>query len=685
MTMKKRILSLLLLVVMLVGLLASCAYKYEKDDMSKYANFNADKFKATLAALEITDATFGHSEEARQAKVVDAIITALAGVADTGTRVKDKVIGDNDLVYYCYYVTGKDKDGNAFVGAASSMKESAAVKLQLGLSTTEGLAAKIEALLVGYDLNGKNYTTTTASGTAAEAGQIVYVTYSKVVDGVTTTYTNDRLQVAEPTGAPAEGSTAKTATTFLEALCGMKPTVKKDELKFTEGGKEVTYKNVTINWIVTGGTELLVNDYKPTETTSVNVVGKTAKVDLSKATELVYHVYPVYFIDVVEYGSADYTATLILKEILGDGIVAGEVEVKNDKGEVTTEAADGTLGVFTDNSYKAADGKAMNEVAKKLVELFETLAEKEKTYDSKAAEYDELTDGYKESDASQAEKDAVADAKEAMDTAKEEMVAAEADVDAQIAKLVACETADGKKAEDAIKADYFTYRYKALENSYKNTLKKSVAKAIYKAALESIEWKTSGDSVVLPKKAVKEAYNSIMDSYEYEYYEGTTSTKVEGSSENVSVPNYTLYESREAYLRKALGLAEDASKDDIKAAITAEAEAAVKDTVTVYILKAELEAIYKETLEITKEDVETFKNSINFILLQYYVGSNDVDDKYYKPALQLDKVMDFITEIDEDACSDHKDDNSDDKCDECGKDVDDKSVTFKHVTVKYAD
>lgn len=659
--MKKRIFSMLLVVAMLVLTLAGCAYKYEKDDMSKYVSFNREAFAAALQALQVEDATFGHDEEGRQGKVKDAILSTLAGLSSVTKGVTNKVIGANDVLYYCYYVTATDDEGD-FTGAASSMKESTSTsaKFQLGLSTTKGLNKAIEDAITadgGWDFKDRAYSTSTSSATKVKEGDIIYVTYSIVgADNKTTTYTNARLDL---TGieAVAEGATA---TSLEQALIGKEVSKKTDEIKIGD----VTYKNVTVNWTVKSGVEITV-EYKPTESTKVSAVGRTSTVDLSseKVTNVVYHVYPVSFDDVTEYGSAAYTATLILKDIIGDSLNAGEFEVKDDEGEVTTEASDGTLPIFKDNDFKAADGTAMHDVAKKLVELFDKLADAEADYDEKDKAFDDLDADYKESDASEEEKQAYADAKKAKEDAETAKNNAEKAVDDQIAVLVACKKGD-VTAEDTIKTQYFDYRYESLETSYKSSMKKNVAKAIYAAALECMEWKKDGDSLVLPKRAVKDAYNSIMNTYEYEFYEGTTSQKVEnddGTTTNASVPNYTIYESLEAFLRTKLGLAEDASKGDIKAAITKEAETAVKDTVIVYLLKQEVEAVYDTDLDVTKDDIKAFESSINYILLQYYSGATEVKDEYYKPALQLDKVMNFLVEIDEEAV------------------VADKSITFKNI------
>ena len=73
--MKKRILSLLLVVVMLTLTLASCAYSYVKDDMSQYTKeFKFDALKNALMSGEIkvvdgdytTDSKINDEKQLRQ-------------------------------------------------------------------------------------------------------------------------------------------------------------------------------------------------------------------------------------------------------------------------------------------------------------------------------------------------------------------------------------------------------------------------------------------------------------------------------------------------------------------------------------------------------------------------------------------------------------------------------------------
>lgn len=661
--MKKRIFSMILVVAMLVVSLAGCAYKYEKDDMSNYVTFDKAAFQSALTALKIEDATFGHDETERQKKVVDAIINSLAGLADTTKKVTEGKIGANDILYYCYYATGVDANDKEFTAYAASMKESAAVKLQLGLSTTKDLSAKIEAAIKAaieadenYDLKDKAYKTETGSTVAVAAGDLVYVTYTVTdAEGVETTYTNARVEVAaELTGAPAEGSEAKTAASFAEYLIGMKPATKVADDK-TFVGDPNTYSDVTVNWIVKQGTAVEITDYKPEAKTEVEVVGSTTKVDLKAAKELTYHVYPVYAIDVVEYNSEAYNATLILKDILGTALSAGEIA---EDGTVT----DGTLALFTDNGYKNGE-ETMNAIVKELVTRITAFSDAESKYDDAVKSYDDAVSALSKNDTPE-NQEAKTTAETAKNNAKTEMDTAETKVDEQITKLLGCTKDGAASAEEAVKADYSKYRYNSLESSYKSSITQSIAAAIHAAAVSAITYNT------LPEKAVKEAYKSIMNNYKYDFYEGTASSDSSSSSSSTSVSNYKYYSGDfNAYLRANVeGLTETSTKDDIKAAVMAEAEVVVKDIIVVYVLKDACEEIFSTDLDVTDEDIDEFKQSINYILLQYYTGSNKIDEKYYIHTLQFDKVLDYLTTIDEDAAPANEND---------------KKVAYEHVAYDF--
>jgi hypothetical protein len=82
--MMKRIISLLLVIVMSVGVLSSCAFNYAKEDMASYAEFDVNTFKAGLVdgiKLVIDDGDFGLDENERKNKVQNTILSALAALA----------------------------------------------------------------------------------------------------------------------------------------------------------------------------------------------------------------------------------------------------------------------------------------------------------------------------------------------------------------------------------------------------------------------------------------------------------------------------------------------------------------------------------------------------------------------------------------------------------------------------
>ena len=96
--MKKRIISLILVVVMAVLTLASCAYSYADDDMTQYATFDKAAFAAAIKEFDIEDADFTEDEETRVKKVLDKIYTTLAGKADTEDHKTEVVPGVNDTL-----------------------------------------------------------------------------------------------------------------------------------------------------------------------------------------------------------------------------------------------------------------------------------------------------------------------------------------------------------------------------------------------------------------------------------------------------------------------------------------------------------------------------------------------------------------------------------------------------------
>ena len=163
--MKKRIISAILVIVMSVMALASCApaFNFAEEDLSAYVEFNYEKFIEALEKIEIEDGEFTTNEATRLEKVKEDLFASIASTVIKNALESDKKttdkIGDKDVVYYCYYAT--DADGNVYY--FSNMKESAITAsstkadhvIELGsFDDDDELKAKIaEALLKGEEDN----------------------------------------------------------------------------------------------------------------------------------------------------------------------------------------------------------------------------------------------------------------------------------------------------------------------------------------------------------------------------------------------------------------------------------------------------------------------------------------------------------------------------------------------------
>ena len=169
--MKKRIISLILVVATLVLTLAGCAYNYAKDDMTKYATFDESAFYTALHNLVITDGDFGTDEAKRQEKVIDAIAQAFLKVTDTEKKFAGKA-QKFDSIAFCYMAM--DEDGNIFF--ADKMDETKATSLQLGLSSLKDFNKAVsDKLLTVEDIKDHLYTTSAAN--VVNAGDVVSVSY----------------------------------------------------------------------------------------------------------------------------------------------------------------------------------------------------------------------------------------------------------------------------------------------------------------------------------------------------------------------------------------------------------------------------------------------------------------------------------------------------------------------------
>ncbi len=154
--MKKRIISLILVVATVFLLLTSCTFNYAKKDMGKYADFNSAAFLAAIQKLEIEMGDFGVDENERLVKVAEAIAKNMLNTLDkTQDRVYSGTVNKYDALYYNYYAV--DGKGNVFY--ADKMLSANVSNLQLGLEANKDLVAAIEEALKDKDIANYIYNT----------------------------------------------------------------------------------------------------------------------------------------------------------------------------------------------------------------------------------------------------------------------------------------------------------------------------------------------------------------------------------------------------------------------------------------------------------------------------------------------------------------------------------------------
>ena len=757
--MKKRIISLILVVVMAFLTLTGCAYNYAKDDMSKYATLDATKFVEALQNLVIADGDFGTDEDARKAKVQDAIAQAILKVTDATDKKFAGKLGQYDQLIFCYYA--EDDMGNIFY--ASKMDETKTTSVQLGLTTLKDLNKAIsdkaltieeikdyiystssasvvgdkDVVSISYDKTWKDgetdksesknnfyYEVNSAADKLSEFlvgkqvgvdlgeikitegqenveytyknvkvesivkdnstqtvadGDKVYVTYTLTFDAAPW-YNEETKKYEFPensglfeTKVDAEG---KYKVTYTLDVVDVKADVKeedgtvKDENKTFEGqlvgkgigttstitiknaeiaGKtvEVKYTGVKVNWIVEEGLNSFTVEYTPYEEElkddnsnkkeETSVIGEKVILNGKKLT---YHIFPVYYLDV-----ESVSAELILREFYS---VVASTEAHDPNEEDTGEDHKHPFVFDTLNEdYKNGD-KTVGALVEELVTLNKTLTDNEKTLSTALKALNTAQSNLAKDDKkSESETASLVSKKDnaytAYTTAKEAVDKAQTEVDGKIAEILACKK--GETAVDAgLVADYETYQYDTLEEAYKADIKEKLAAKI----IENLEKYVSYNGE-LPKKAVKEAYNAIMNTHKYSFYESKY-TSGSSSSSGSTETNYKHYNGDfDAYLIDKV-VSGKGTMDDVKAKIQSQAEETVKDIILIYVLVEAVEANWDGAdVTLTKAEKKDIKKNLeNTALLyqQYGLTFNyNVEDSYN--AEQFDKAMNYLLEVKE--------------------------------------
>ena len=688
MTMKKRIISLILVVVMSVLTLASCAYSYTKDDMTKYATFDKDKFLAALAEFEIEDSDFTEDAETRAQKVLDSIMASLAKKADTEDKKTEGTVGANDLLYYCYYVTATIKDVE-YTFFVDKMKESAATSSQLGLgdySTT--FAEKLAEAFKDFEFTADSKYEQVTEGSVKD-GDIVFLSYTRKydktdaegkVEEVSETYKSHRVVLDASNPLHAHLIEKATIGTKISTLDWTADTYAAD----VKG----TYTNLVIDWAEKGTYKTFTDvsyDTEKNEAPSV-YTGSTATKQNLKDVELTYYVYPVSYVEVADitvesiindiYGKSitlDNLATILFGKVYSEheheeGEEDDEAHELLEKYEFTVEGEEISLEDFVTKlvsaQTKVADNKeAMDAAKEKYDEAVEALDKAEATVTEKTTAVTEAQAAY-DAEATDANKTALDNAKKALEEANKKVESAQDDVEETKKAYLGAEETETEKAEDGAKKEYEDacadrdalvteltatveggattiidgYKnnivYKGLEDTYNSEIKTKIGAYVYEQMAEYVTVSS------YPKKAVKAAYKYLIDSYEYCFYENY---KLDGSSNSSATQSY--YKQYEGSFKNFLIQHVVPNEYNTEVKTYDEAVAVVEKAAQAHVAEAITINLVAQTFGLTLSKDEFKELTDDNYTYEYYV------DTYYEDSFeimyQFDKLMDEILKSEE--------------------------------------
>ncbi len=566
--MKKRIISLVLVIVMAAGLLVSCGYSFANDDMSKYATFDKAAFDEWLKNIEIEDGDFTTDEAVREKKVNDAIFATLKSAA---VDKYDGIPALYDIIYYCYYATYLDDEGKVVTLYSNMGGEKVASETQISsFADPDSFGYKLYEAVKSYVFKGAitegdttNYGTnyhTTTSGVKAKDGDKVAISYTVEFTpagedkAVNYTFKNKMVTISSQDAFLAK---------LIDAEAGKSVTFgEENSVKITEGEIEYTYSAVKLEWIINAGsdmdytfkhtpypeTEKLVDVYH-------EVTGLASGVDI-KGKELTYHIFPVYFKDVPN----DLTWKLIVEEIFGTSITSSAFDAfskKDDSGNETLKNEDGvTLAELIDGNKEKDEEDA----------LYKSLATLLKEKDTAEKEYN----------------DAAEDKKADAETEKKNAEKAYTDRLNLIEGII-----NANSLADVIVKEHKDNKYDELEDAYNNEIKANLAKKLKEYLDKNV---VVGDT--LPEEAVEDVYYIMMQNHKYTFYQGNA-TEIKNDKEveikDKDGNNISWYKyhngSFDAYLIAAINTKENTKYEKVD-----EAEAKVMECARDFV--AELVKIY---------------------------------------------------------------------------------------------
>lgn len=697
--MKKRIISLILVVVMAVLTLASCAYSYADDDMTQYATFDKAAFAAAIKEFDIEDADFTEDEETRAKKVLDKIYTTLAGKADKEDHKTEGAPGVNDTFYYCYYVTAVI-DEVEYIFMTENMKVEEASKMdsfQLGLNFYDNdLTEKLVEAFKNFTFDESTiYEQVTDKDTEIADGTIVYISYERVYDKTN----DDGTEVSVTETASAHRVTLDANNPFHKLLIEKKPTigttvsgsieVKEEDYGTNDLYDETrgTYSKIKVEWVEKGTEQKVVLDTtydKATNKPTTIYTGSSKNKDL-KDVELSYHIYPVFYVETPEFN-----AETIINDVYGDTITVSSLATILFGTEYTEEEDEEAIDALLAKYKFKKDGEEIgfedfvtaldnamtkygdaDEALEKAKDDYESAVEKKEEADkaladaqadeaaakeaSEAAPEDaELKKKYDDAKAAtQAAQAKVTAAESTLKNEKEEYEGKEEDAgkggkigdfnkakeerDTLVTELL---TVVGKGAEgegeDAVKgAAKIVEGYKT-NVTYKN-LESTYNNDVKKKVATYVydQLKKYAKVTSYPEKAVDEAYDYLIENYKYMFYENKTVTGSSVSSSSDS--NYKKYNGSFETFLVEYAVPEDL---DVKVSNYDEACAAIKAEAERHVSELIVVYIASQAYDIILSDDEfeaLAEEDSNYLYYAESYGENT-----FRSAYQFNKLLDTL-------------------------------------------
>lgn len=401
--MKKRIISLVLALVMIVATLVSCGQtSIVSRNLNDYLVAPFDEaakqaFIEKLAKLEITDGEYTNDPAIRETIVKEDIYNLVASAIVTENKKKENgVVDANDIVYYNYYITDEAEVvyDFAFMKASSISSNKDKHNLKLGLVSENDkdfeFTGKIKDAFVNLGADIKDYIYLVKSNKAGDAVTVGDDTTVRAVISYTDKYTKDGAEIVKKATFREIVLGKNSPDEFIKKLTSAdtKLLIDKDaEFKKTEGegtdnfftlnvdGVDHTYSSVQVEWIIEKGKELTF-EYTPDEefkrTPDSLSASSSTPVDLN-GKKLTYHIYPVYYYAVAG-NDVSVDAESFIKYALGK-------DVKVD-----------SFDVFGDENYKIdtdEDGngdKTAKALVEELVKIYSTASSKTEKFDKNSSD-----------------------------------------------------------------------------------------------------------------------------------------------------------------------------------------------------------------------------------------------------------------------------------------------------------